>query len=104
MSYVKMVDVWLIFGQLVPFSEVVLLTAMEYIREGDGSGEEELSSPTVVKLGDQNEGDEEATGSEGEDVNKWATKHMYWLKITGEKFKVYKVLPFFQRRKSFQHW
>jgi hypothetical protein len=40
-AYVKMVDIWLIFGQLVPFTEVVILTAMEYHREGDGSGEEE---------------------------------------------------------------
>jgi hypothetical protein len=39
-AYVKMIDIWLIFGQLVPFAEVVLLTAMEYYREGDGSGEE----------------------------------------------------------------
>ena len=42
--YVKMIDVFLIFGQLYPFSEVVLLTMMEYKREGDGSGEEEPES------------------------------------------------------------
>ena len=28
-SYVRMVDVWLIFGQLIPFIEVTLLTIME---------------------------------------------------------------------------
>ena len=28
-SYVRMVDVWLIFGQLIPFVEVSLLTIME---------------------------------------------------------------------------
>ena len=28
-----MVDVWLIFGQLLPFAEVVLLTFMEYLRD-----------------------------------------------------------------------
>jgi hypothetical protein len=38
-SYVKMIDVWLIGCQLVPFIEVVLLTAKEFFREGDGSGE-----------------------------------------------------------------
>ena len=32
-AYVKMIDIWLVFCQLVPFTEVVLLTAMEYIRE-----------------------------------------------------------------------
>ena len=31
-SYVKLVDVWLIMGQLIPFLEVVLLTAMERLR------------------------------------------------------------------------
>jgi hypothetical protein len=34
-AYVKMIDVWLIGCQLVPFAEVVLLTAMEYFRDGD---------------------------------------------------------------------
>ena len=28
-SYVRMVDVWLIFGQLIPFVEVSLLTIIE---------------------------------------------------------------------------
>ena len=32
-SDIKMIDFWLIFCQLVPFSEVVLLTAIEYLRE-----------------------------------------------------------------------
>ena len=31
-AYIKMVDVWLIFGQLIPFIEVVLVTLMEYLR------------------------------------------------------------------------
>ena len=34
-AYIKMVDVWLIFGQLIPFLETVLLTVMEYLREGE---------------------------------------------------------------------
>ena len=38
-SYIKMIDVWLIFSQLVPFLEVILLTIRESYREGDGSGE-----------------------------------------------------------------
>ena len=32
-SYVRMVDVWLIFGQLIPFVEVSLLTIMELYNE-----------------------------------------------------------------------
>ena len=32
-SNTKMIDYWLILCQLIPFAEVVLLTAMEYFRE-----------------------------------------------------------------------
>ena len=32
-SDTKMIDYWLILCQLVPFTQVVLLTAMEYLRE-----------------------------------------------------------------------
>ena len=39
-SVTKMIDYWLILCQLVPFTEVVLLTAMEYQRE-DKHGKEE---------------------------------------------------------------
>ena len=35
-AYVKMIDLWLIFGQLIPFMEVCLLTMMESSRDGDG--------------------------------------------------------------------
>merc|ERR1712241_694376 len=39
-SYPKMIDIWLIFCQLVPFAEVILLTAIEYMREeADEKGE-----------------------------------------------------------------
>ena len=33
-AYVRLVDIWLINGQLVPFIEVILLTVMELKREG----------------------------------------------------------------------
>ena len=32
-SYVRLVDIWLIFGQLIPFTEVILLTLMELYNE-----------------------------------------------------------------------
>ena len=38
-SDIKMIDIWLVLCQMVPFVEVVLLTAMEYYRE-DNQGEE----------------------------------------------------------------
>ena len=47
-SVTKMIDYWLILCQLVPFTEVVLLTAMEYQRE-DKHGKEE---PADVKDAD----------------------------------------------------
>ena len=32
-SDIKMIDIWLVLCQMVPFAEVILLTAMEYNRE-----------------------------------------------------------------------
>jgi hypothetical protein len=34
-SYIRMVDIWLIFGQLIPFAEVVLLTFQEAYRNDE---------------------------------------------------------------------
>ena len=44
-SDIKMIDLWLVFCQMIPFAEVVLLTAMEYQRtvEGNGNLEESLN-------------------------------------------------------------
>ena len=33
-SYIRLVDIWLITGQLVPFIEVILSTAIELKRDG----------------------------------------------------------------------
>ena len=63
-AYVKMIDIFLIFGQLYPFSEVVLLTMMEYKREGDGSGHG----------GTEEEEDDEKTAP---------VDHLYWHRVTG---------------------
>ena len=61
-SYPKMIDFWLIFcqvgklfrsksdlSQLVPFAEVVLLTAMEYCREGKFNGQHLHSKSNQIK-------------------------------------------------------
>ena len=37
-AYIKMVDLWLLFGQVVPFIEVLLQTIMESYRERDADG------------------------------------------------------------------
>ena len=38
-SDIKMIDIWLVLCQMVPFAEVVLLTAMEYHRRDDSHGQ-----------------------------------------------------------------
>merc|ERR1719266_832871 len=45
-SATKMIDIWLILCQLVPFAQVVLLTAMEYLREEELEKEEEKEEQT----------------------------------------------------------
>ena len=34
-SDIKMIDIWLVLCQMIPFAEVILLTAMEYQRQDD---------------------------------------------------------------------
>ena len=41
-SDIRMIDFWLIICQMVPFAEVVLLTAMEYMREEEAQESETL--------------------------------------------------------------
>ena len=57
-SDIKMIDIWLILCQMVPFTQVVLLTAMQCLRE-DGLEEEVIEDETKVKL--EKKGDEEET-------------------------------------------
>ena len=42
-SDIKMIDIWLVLCQMVPFVEVVLLTAMEYYRDDSHEVHESLS-------------------------------------------------------------
>ena len=37
-AYIKMVDLWLLFGKVIPFIEVLLQTIMESYRERDADG------------------------------------------------------------------
>ena len=69
-AYVKMIDIFLIFGQLYPFAEVVLLTIMEYKREGDGSGED------MQDIDSKEETPDDEKLDKPEDI-------LYWYKITG---------------------
>ena len=102
-AYIKMIDIFLIFGQLYPFAEVVLLTIMEYHRDGDGSGEEkpstdseDVTAPTgpghakkVAKATDPQE-DTPDTDLKKETpaisaVDAWqpSKDKLYWYKVTG---------------------
>ena len=66
-SAIKMIDIWLIMCQLVPFCEVVLLTAIEYNSGGEqgANGKKEKTinhhgTIRVIKLNNEsNEGDTE---------------------------------------------
>jgi hypothetical protein len=42
-AYVKMIDIWLIFAQLIPFVEVLLHTYMDTLRVGEEGGEREVN-------------------------------------------------------------
>ena len=48
-SDIKMIDIWLILCQMVPFTQVVLLTAMQCLRK-DGLEEGVIEDETKVKL------------------------------------------------------
>ena len=110
-AYVKMVDIFLIFGQLYPFAEVVLLTIMEYNREDDFSSGETGSvigleeNPSISSEEKPTTRSEEKplsseekspTGSEDKHISseeentvvtveagKSNENKLYWLKVTG---------------------
>ena len=51
-SDIKMIDLWLILCQLVPFAEVVLLTVIEYLREEEQEGTEEMRKNSMKEAGE----------------------------------------------------
>ena len=100
-AYIKMIDVFLIFGQLYPFAEVILLTIMEYHREGDGSGQVKNADASQEDVPDT--GNEETMDTKGkaddeenmdtpvkveeENIMTMAPKtvdQLYWYRVTGE--------------------
>ena len=72
-SDIKMIDIWLVLCQMVPFAEVVLLTAMEYHRK-DQCREDETDLLAVVTL---IQDEEQAKISV--DVAHWRRIMMTWL-------------------------
>ena len=71
-SATKMIDYWLILCQLVPFAQVVLLTAMEYLREEELEKEEETE--TVEEIIQYDMGNEEEHGPETKEAWKLPQK------------------------------
>ena len=49
-SDIKMIDIWLIFCQIYPFFEVVLLTAMEYNRQDQDNDTENIETILVREV------------------------------------------------------
>ena len=50
-AYVKMIDIWLIFSQLIPFTQVLLHTFMDYMR--DGQDREVNHHGKAIKVGEK---------------------------------------------------
>ena len=63
-SDIKMIDCWLILCQLVPFAEVVLLTAREYLREEDGEEKDEEMNEVWPNVAPIKEGRDQDSGSQ----------------------------------------
>ena len=49
-SYVRMVDIWLIFGQLIPFIEVALLTYIEFVNQPETVNHHGQPRKVMVRL------------------------------------------------------
>ena len=101
----KMIDVWLVFCQLIPFTEVILLTVKEYKRKEAATGEEESGTnrlfnqneaPRVVELELHEEDNINTKTSQDKTNHKitmektveaWKVKedNIQWVEIIGEK-------------------
>ena len=97
-AYIKMVDIWLVFCQLVPFTEVIFLIATEYHRGDLKNGDAILVGPRLsnekptikTKVGEMLHDqtvhmalEEPSQGGPGislEAGNTW----LYWLNMLGE--------------------
>ena len=69
-SDIKMIDIWLILCQLVPFAQVVLLTAIEYLREDDQKEMEKIVEHTESRIEKENQPFEKGVELTAEDKPK----------------------------------
>ena len=50
-SYIKWFEYWLIFAQLVPFTQALLITVLQWLMEkGEGNGERISEKPARLSL------------------------------------------------------
>ena len=73
-SDIKMIDIWLIFCQLVPFAQVALLTAIEYLREErelDSEVEKKSNLPESVSVKQDIQVEEEELRAEDKPSEAW---------------------------------
>ena len=79
-SDIKMIDYWLILCQLVPFAQVVLLTAMEFLREDEEEEKQVFSKEKALQTEPTNDNQEGSVQFEVEDESKpkeaWAIAGM----------------------------
>ena len=78
-SDIKMIDIWLVLCQMVPFAEVVLLTAMEYYREDEDQGQ----NGNMVMVQEMNAESQEENKPEEEETKRCWTPQ---LKTLGDIF------------------
>merc|ERR1712130_417344 len=69
-SAIKMIDIWLIMCQLVPFTQVVLLTAMEFLREDEEEEKQVLTKEKALQIEPTNDNQEGSVQFEVEDESK----------------------------------
>jgi hypothetical protein len=105
-AYAKWIDVWLIFSQLVPFTEVILLTLKEALKEEENTGEKKRRRRThrtsnhslainvvqphegeagiiTVQEGDSQVGDKKVQ-EVIKDTTKMALRKLFYVKLLGK--------------------
>ena len=81
-SATKMIDSWLILCQLVPFAQVVLLTAMEYLREDEVVEEEDKE--TKDTLSEEEHGPETKEAWQPPQEKRSKVNYVPMLKVVGK--------------------
>ena len=90
-SDIRMIDIWLVLCQMVPFAEVVLLTAMEYQREDPST--DDITESNLVMVVTMSSEEEEENMSAVE--TQWGKRIKHWfpqLKTIGLNFTFPKIV------------